>query len=242
MRRPLALVIALTLVLLTTGCASKKVLTEQELGHLRTARVLHVVRGEPSSLSVTTHNMKAASMAGGLLLGAIGGGIAAAITSGMAQSDGKKMAEEYQLEDPVVVVTDRVVAGLTERQLAPSSISSAPAAVKDVGADALAKAFPDATVLAFKTDTWALNASGSDYYRLEYSASARLVRTTDAAELWKVKCELDDKQLPKMSMAQIKANGAESLKARLQEAAQFCADKLVQQMMGGTISASVKSQ
>jgi hypothetical protein len=31
------------------------------------------------------------------------------------------------------------------------------------------------------------------------------------------------------------------LKARLREAAQFCADKLVQQMMGGTISASVKS-
>jgi hypothetical protein len=41
-------------------------------------------------------------------------------------------------------------------------------------------------------------------------------------------------------MSQVKANGAESLKARLQDAAQLCADKLVQQMMGGTISASVK--
>jgi len=241
MRRPLALVIALSIVMLTSGCASKKVLTEQELGHLRAAPVLHVVRGEPSSLSVTSHNMKAASMAGGLLLGAIGGGIAAAITSGMAQSDGKKMVQEYQLEDPVVVVTDRVVAGLTERQLAPSSISSVPAAVKDVDVDTLAKALPGATVLAFKTDSWALNAAGSGLYRLEYSASARLVRTTDASELWKVKCEIDDKQLPRMSMAQVTANGAESLKARLQEAAQFCADKLVQQMMGGTVSASVKS-
>jgi hypothetical protein len=241
MRRPFALLIALTLGTLTTGCASKKVLTEQELGHLRAAPVLHVVRGEPSSLSVTTDNMKAASMVGGLLFGAIGGGIAAAITSGMAQSDGKKMAKEYQLDDPVVVVTDRVVAGLTERQLAPSSISSVAEAVKDVDADALAKVLPGATVLAFRTDSWGLNASGSGYYRLEYSASARLVRTTDAAELWKIRCEVDDKQIPKMSMAQITVNSAESLKARLQEAAQLCADKLVQQMMGGTISASVKS-
>jgi len=153
MRRPLAPAIALALVTLTTGCASKKVLTEQELGHLRAAPVLHVVRGEPSSLSVTTHNMKSASMVGGLLFGAIGGGIAAAITSGMAHSDGKKMADEYQLEDPVVAVSDRVMAGLTERQLAPGSISSVPAAVKDVDADALGKAFPGATVLAFKTDS-----------------------------------------------------------------------------------------
>ena len=241
MRRPFALLIALTLVTLTTGCASKKVLTDQELGHLRAAPVLHVVRGEPSSLSVTTDNMKAASMVGGLLLGAIGGGIAAAVTSGMAQSDGKKMAKEYQLDDPVVVVSDRVVAGLAERQMAPRSISSVPAAVKDIDADALAKAFPGTTVLAFKTDSWGLNASGSGYYRLEYSASARLVRTTDATELWKITCEVDDKQVPKMSMTQITANGAESLKARLQEAAQFCADTLVQRMMGGTISAAVKS-
>jgi hypothetical protein len=159
----------------------------------------------------------------------------------MAQSDGKKMAKEYQLDDPVVVVSDRVVAGLAERQMAPRSISSVPAAVKDIDADALAKAFPGTTVLAFKTDSWGLNASGSGYYRLEYSASARLVRTTDATELWKITCEVDDKQVPKMSMTQITANGAESLKARLQEAAQFCADTLVQRMMGGTISAAVKS-
>ena len=241
MRRPRILLISLALIMLTNGCASKKVLTEQEMGHLRSAPVLHIVRGEPSSLSVTTHNMKTASMVGGILLGAIGGGIASAITSGMAQSDGQKMAAEYQLEDPVVLVTDRVMAGLTERQLAPGSISSVPSAVKDIDADALAKVFPGATVLAFKTDGWALNAMTSGYYRLEYSASARLVRTTDATELWKVKCEVDDKQLPRMSMTQIRANGAESLKARLQEAAEFCAEKLVQQMLGGTVSAAVKS-
>jgi hypothetical protein len=145
MRRLLALLIAVILVALTTGCASKKVLTEQELGHLRVAPVLHVVRGEPSSLTVTTHNMKTAGMVGGLLLGAIGGGIASAITAGMAQCDGKKMTTEYQLEDPVMVLTDRVLAGLTERQLTPGSVSSVPAAVKDVDADALAKAFPGAS-------------------------------------------------------------------------------------------------
>jgi len=241
MRRPLALAIAVVLVTLTTGCASKKILTEQQLAQLRGAPELHVVRAEPSSLSVTTQNMKAAGMVGGILFGAIGGGIAAAITSGVAQSDGKRLAEEYQLDDPAAVVKDRVIAGLTERQLAPGSITSIPSAVKDIDADALAKAFPGATVLAFKTDSWAIKPSGS-YYRLEYEASARLVRTTDATELWKIKCELDDKQLPRMSMEQLKANGATSLKARLQEAAEFCAEQLVQQMMGGAVSAAVKSQ
>jgi hypothetical protein len=240
MRRLLALAIAVALVTLTTGCASKKILTDQQLAQFRAAPQLHVVRTEASSLSVTTQNMKTAGMVGGILFGAIGSGIAAAITSGVAQSDGKRFVEEYQLEDPVAVVKDRVMAGLTERQLAPSSIMSVPSAVKDIDADALAKAFAGATVLAFKTDSWAIKPSGS-YYRLEYEASARLVRTTDATELWKIKCELDDKRFPRVSMEQLKANDAASLKARLQEAAEFCADMLVQQMMGGTASAAVKS-
>ena len=66
MRRPLALAIAVVLVTLTTGCASKKILTEQQLAQLRGAPELHVVRAEPSSLSVTTQNMKAAGMVGSL--------------------------------------------------------------------------------------------------------------------------------------------------------------------------------
>jgi len=45
-----------------------------------------------------------------------------------------------------------------------------------------------------------------------------------------------------MSMTQITANGAESLKARLQEAAQFCADKLVQQMLPAPGQAATRTQ
>ena len=73
-----------------------------------------------------------------------------------------------------------------------------------------------------------------------YHASAHLVRTGDAKEMWKLKCELDGKDFPKLSMAELKADDGVLLRTRLQRSAELCAEKLVQQIMGSTISASVK--
>ena len=64
-----------------------------------------------------------------------------------------------------------------------------------------------------------------------YHASAHLVRTSDAKEMWKLKCELDGKDFPDDGVL---------LRTRLQRSAELCAEKLVQQIMGSTISASVK--
>ena len=239
MRRGLALLLMVGFLILVAGCASTRALNADELAQLRAAPELRVVHALPSTLSVMTPGRTTAGLIGGALGGAIGGAIVGGIVAANARSEGKQLVADYRLDDPAAVVKERVVAALVEQQALPGSLTSVPSAVVSTDADALAKAFPGATILAFRTDRWEINHFGSEYGVI-YHASAHLVRTSDAKEMWKLKCELDGKDFPKLSMAELKADDGVLLRTRLQRSAELCAEKLVQQIMGSTISASVK--
>jgi outer membrane lipoprotein SlyB len=239
MRRPIAVLVTIAVLMLLTGCASSKILKQEELAQLRGAQEIHVVQGQPASLSILTPAKTTAGVVGGVLGGPLGGAIVGAVVEASARADGKKLMADYALDDPAGLVKERVVTALVEQQAVPTKVRTTDPPVEDIGADALAKLFPGATILAFRTDHWKIIHFGSDYGVI-YGASARLVRTTDATELWKVACHLDGKDFPKLSMAELKADNGALLKTRLQKSAELCAEKLVQQMTGSTVSAAAK--
>ena len=233
MRRAIAITVITGII--ATGCASSKALKPEQFAQLKTAQHIQAVHGQPPAFRGMTPGRSTAGIVGVTLGGIVGASIVAAVVDAGAKSEGKQLIADYALDDPAPVVKDRVIAALVEQQ-ALVKFNSISNPVEDVGANALRKSFPDATVLAFTTDHWGLNHFGSEY-GVVYEASARLVRTGDATELWKVTCGLDGKDFPKVSMAELKAENGALLRTRLQKSAELCAEKIVQRMTAVTAGA-----
>jgi hypothetical protein len=233
MRRAITLIVIGAVI--TTGCASSRTLKPEQFAQLKASQEIQVVHGRPPAFSVMTPERSTAGVVGAALGGVIGALVVGSIVTANAKSEGRQLVADYAIDDPVPVVEERVLAALIDRQ-ALAKVNSIPAAVDDTDADALKSAFPDATVLAFRTDAWALNHLGSEY-GVVYEASVRLVRTGDATELWKVTCGLDGKDFPKVSMAALKAEKGALLRLRLQKSAELCADKIIERMTPVTAGA-----
>jgi hypothetical protein len=114
----------------------------------------------------------------------------------------------------------------------------------------LKETFPTGVVLEVQTRRWMLESTP----RVVYSARARLLRLADSAVIWQGTCEhvaevhvsdvpdFDERRKPHPTIAQprpdqlmmeeLEANDGKLLKAKLREAADGCADKLLGRAVG----------
>lgn len=138
-------------------------------------------------------------------------------------AEGRELQEDLKLQDPVGRVKDRLVRGL-QANFNITDVRAVTERPAQNNPESLRKAFGSGIVLEVNTRKW-----GIDNNRAKYSAQARLTRLPDATVLWEAACNevVADKDKPSPSRDALRANGGELLKAKLNEAADACADQLV---------------
>jgi hypothetical protein len=147
----------------------------------------------------------------------------------MFEAAGDKMTKEYGLADPAAVVQERFVAALGQDP----GISNIQGVEETPGTDDMAelrRVAGQGLVFDFKTTQWMLYYYPTDWshYRIAYSARGRLVRLADSTVMWQGTCEVIG-QAPASSptMDALTANNGALLKAKINEAAEACAQQLI---------------
>jgi len=145
-----------------------------------------------------------------------------------ALADGHELKREYELEDPVAAMKQRLVNSLESNlKLANVIAVSAPARADDI--EILRRDFESGVVLDVRTVKW-----GIDNNRARYSARARLVRLADSSVLWEATCRdpMAGRAGGTRTRAAIVANNGELLKSELRQAGDACADQLAGWVIG----------
>ena len=136
--------------------------------------------------------------------------------------EGVGLVNELKLEDPVLRVEDRLVKTLQER-FKVSNVSVAANPPKNDQVASIVQAYPTGVVLDVRTMKW-----GVDNARAIYKARARLIRSSSSTIVWQATCKFTaDKDKPAPKMDDLKANSGILLKAKILDAADGCADQLV---------------
>jgi hypothetical protein len=206
-------------LLLVAGCAPAPVkISEAELARLSAEPEIRFLRHPPATIIVQTRRGDVARQ-----LGLLGPGIGESLDQGIKS----KLMNELGFQDPALAVRDRVAVAFTaDLGLTNVRVIDEPAAAD--GLDELRRRFGSGLVLDVKTLVWWLtyDASALDAYRLLYAARARLVRLDGTTVLWQATCDRPLGASPTARLDDLTANGAQLLKQRTIESADWCARKL----------------
>lgn len=149
----------------------------------------------------------------------------------LARTQGAEMVVAHGLQDPAHKIRDAFIAAVASqvnlRNLSPVHEVFANDDIKAMG-----EKLGVATVLDFKSIDWRLSptAIGSSY-RLYYRLRSRLFRTGDGTVLWQGDCRYDRDDAD-ATLAELTANSGEQLRARMDQAAEFCSMALLLQFLG----------
>ncbi len=169
-----------------------------------------------------------------------------------AANDGRQLRGAYAVQDPAARVRDRVLSALQSEVGLPDvrrvelplgrDDAGDPAAGRSVTADELSRlsrlraALGTATLFEFETADWGLGFDFQDpgRYGVYYSVLARLLRLEDSRVLWRapVRCGFARKGTANPTLAEWLANQGVLLRAKLDEAADECAQQLVAHFRG----------
>ncbi|MFZ5862865.1 MAG: hypothetical protein ACOYXR_08505 [Nitrospirota bacterium] len=210
------------------GCASREIrLTHDDLTALRAATV-GIARHPPPVFDVETPgNSTIGSVSG------VSGGVL--IFPGRSAGSGPIDAE-YGIDDPAIAVRARVLDALAFEVgaiRAPTEVSLPP----DDRLDAVvASVGREGWLLDVRTVRWGLVADTKLWtrYRVSVGARARLIDLAGGRVAWQGFCDATEPDAPSRStIPELTARDAESLKTRLNEAAQRCGASLVEQLFSG---------
>lgn len=146
---------------------------------------------------------------------------------------GARWTREYSLEDPAVKVKERVVAAL-RRGASVQGVKTAPAVAPTDEVDALRKSFGGATIIDFKTLTWAIWSHKDEprRYVVAYRARMRLVRLDKSLVIWEGVCALRDQDAGRApTLEELQGDRGALLKSRFEEEADVCGQELVTQLL-----------
>lgn len=192
------------------GCAGQSVKLSDEHRRTLTTEKVHAVHVEPTGFRVESTGY---SVAGVLFTPLVAVG---------ASFEGLNLRETLSLEDPIVLVQERLLAALEGQYRLPNVIRVAQPAARFAG-DTQYKSL-NGVVLEVRTTKW-----GIDNNRAKYAAGARVLRLSDGAMLWDAICDdvTADKDKPSPEIDALRADNGALLKAKLNQAAEACADQLV---------------
>ncbi len=209
--------------LMMLGCASEK-LTKQQFDELRETSTVYVVHYPPSPFQVRTE----LNMAGLIPLF-----IAVAMGPGSPKTFGKKLRDEYALEDPARLVKEAVGAHLREKVDFRNLLVLNEEQIEKHPPDA-PRMIASEKILAFTTIEWDLMYYQHDtsFHYLIYRGEARLI-DPNSDNNWEGECEYSG-GAPKNARRTIEnftADNAALLKAELRRAAKVCTNQLIKQLI-----------
>ena len=103
------------------------------------------------------------------------------------------------------------------------------------GIEELRRAFGNRTVIALKTNTWAVwfHKSEPRRYAFAYRVQAKLLRLEDFKVLWKGECPLRSQDATTApTLEELKANDGALLKAKSKEVAESCSKDVSELILG----------
>lgn len=199
--------IVLSLALLA-GCAGQRTRLSEEHHKTLTTEPVHAVH------SVATAGFMVQST------GYTTAGVLFSPLVVLAQAaEGASMISELGLEDPVVRVKERVLVALEGSYKIPNVIRVAQP-VNRLASDTKSMS---GLLFEVRTIKW-----GIDNNRVKYAAGVRVVRLADNVTLWDAVCNdaIVDKDKPSPTADALRADKGALLKAKLNQAADACADQL----------------
>lgn len=237
----------LAIALAANGCAlAVKGVEQGELARLREQpEVVAVHYTAPPFLVRTTAPKGGGIGAGlgaagplGLLLLPLAIGISVAVTAAeeaAERSAGADLTNEVGLEDPVVLLKERLASRLAGEGI--SRIRPVAAAMDSDDLKRLKQAFGSATVLDVKTKGWGLHYHFQDaktFFAL-YWVRARLIRLDQGRVVWDAeqRCAAGgDRRHGLPTLEELRANGGALLKTTFAQAAETCVEPLLARFRG----------
>jgi hypothetical protein len=207
-----------SLLLALASCAPQPTIIKllpDDFTRVRTDGVIYAVHIEHDALFVSDPRMT--SVPGIIVFGLLG------------EKEGRRIASENGLEDPVYLVRSRFLDalasnyGVTNVKVVEQARKDDDEKIEKLRAD-----FKGAAVLEFKTDgsaiVWITKAWSYDW-KYSYTAELRLIRLSDGKTIWQQQCKAEGKPLEKKDM--FTAEGAKVLKSDMPAAAEECARQLL---------------
>jgi hypothetical protein len=206
-----------------------------EMSRLQTEPAVHAVAYTPEVFSFTSaaDNLATALSIGafGPVSGGLGGALVALHAKARARSRGDELSRAYSLEDPAPKVRDAFLTSATSQARLINFRAVAELLPNDEF-KAIEEKVGKATVLDFKTDSWHLVPGTLDgaYYKMKYRVRSRFLRVIDSKVLWQDYCVFDDANST-ATLAELTAHGGVLLRDKIDQAAGFCANILLEQFL-----------
>jgi hypothetical protein len=205
-------------LLAAASCAPQPTIIKllpDDFSRVRNDGVIHAIHIEHDALFVSDPRMT--TVPGIIVFGLLG------------EKEGRRIASENGLQDPVYLVRSRFLDGLASNHgVTNVKVVEQPRKDADQKIEKLRADFKDGTVLEFKTDgsaiVWITKVWNYDW-KYSYTAELRLIRLSDGKTLWQQQCKAEGKPLEKKDM--FTADGAKVLKADMPAAAEECARQLL---------------
>jgi hypothetical protein len=217
--------------LVVAGCAPSRIAIEKsEFSRLQAEARIPVVVHAPEPLSFLTagDHLKWGLTALALPLG---GFFVGRYAESVARAQGEELATAHGLHDPAHKVRDGFLAAVAG-QLSLTNLVPLQQAFATDDPQQIREKLDAATVLDFKTYEWRVTPAGmSSRYRMLYRLRARLFRTADGKILWQGDCRYE-KSDSDATLDELTANSGELLRAKMDQAAEFCATTLLLQFLG----------
>jgi hypothetical protein len=219
---------------LATCSPARIAIDKAEMSRLQTAPAIHAITYSPTPFSFISATdlatMAVAAGAVGALTGGLGGLFVGMHAESRARSRGEEMTRTYSLQDPGPRVRDAFVASAASR-INLTNVFAVPESLPSDDLKAIEEKVGQITVLDFKTDNWQLmpGTLGAGY-KMIYGVRSRLLSLADRKTLWQGYCVFDDANSP-VTLEELTANGGVLLRNKVDEAAAFCAQTLVEQLL-----------
>jgi hypothetical protein len=234
--------IVLFLAVLSQGCAPSLVsIDRNELAQLKDQPLINVVHYSPPKLVAKTPSTGIGSALGavGGIVGGVAGGVVAAEIS---KTQGEKLKQQCSLEDPSIRVREKVINSCSA-QMAIKNFNVVQEPLDSDEMDALRSKLGNDLVMDFKTNYWMILPTAlsqwtmTRQYYVMHSTRARLIRLQDSKVMWLGSCDFDGKKTLSTSSTwdELIANGCSQLKANFSQAAEMCAQQLLDQLFGKVI-------
>jgi hypothetical protein len=225
----------LSALFLMTGCSSRVAIDKAEFSRLQSEATIAVVTHPPEPFSFLTarDNLRLGAAAGavGALTGGLGGFFVGRHAESLARAQGQELANANGLQDPAHKIRDGLLTGLAG-QFNLNNLVPVQQAFATDDPKAIGQKLSAGTVLDFKTYEWSVMPAGmSSRYRISYRLRSRLFRSADGKILWQGDCRYDRDDADK-TIEELTANSGELLRAKMDQAAEFCATTLLVQFLG----------
>jgi hypothetical protein len=222
--------LSLALFLVVAGCAPSRIAIDKaEFSRVRAEGKIPVVTHKPEPLSFLSagDNLKWNLAA---LAVPLGGFFVGRHAESLARTQGEALATANSLQDPAEKVRDGFLSALVA-QLGFSNFVPLQEAFATDDPKRMGEKLTAAVVLDFKTVDWRVSPAGmGSRYRVFYRMRSRLFRTSDAKVLWQGDCRYD-KDDSDATLDELTADSGELLRARMEQAAEFCAMTLLAQFL-----------